>query len=270
MSLVTLTTDFGVSSPYVAQMKAVLLSLSSGIRIIDITHGIHSQNVAEGAVVLADVTPLFPAGTIHIAVIDPGVGTARRLLFTECSGQKYLLPDNGLLTLVARKNPPNLLISLENCKYWRPEVCSTFHGRDILAPVAAHICLGVSPGDLGPQVTDFVRLPWPDAAIGPGRIAGHIIYVDSLGNLITNITRQQLTQIGPLGDSEVSLLGKTIVGIGSTYADSPPGSLVALCDSQGRLEIAMVNGNAARELATLPGAAVEVTNSAIARAVVKS
>lgn len=263
MPLVTLTTDFGVSSPYVAQMKAVLLSLSSETRILDITHGIHPQNVAEGSVVLADVTPLFPAGTLHIAVIDPGVGTERKLLYAEAGGQKYILPDNGLLTLVAKKNSPNLLISLENADYWQPKVCSTFHGRDILASCAAHLCRGLSPTELGPQVTDFVRLPWPDAALGPGRIAGHIIYVDSLGNLITNITREQLTQIGPLVESEVSLLGKTIVGIGNAYSESPPGSLIALCDSQGRLEIAIVNGNAAREMAALPGTTVEVRGRGI-------
>lgn len=258
MPLVTLTTDFGISSPYVAQMKGVLLSICPDVRLVDVTHGIRPQDVSEGAVVLADVTPVFPASTLHIAVIDPGVGTARRLLYADFGGQRYLLPDNGLLTLVAQKNIPKLLISLENRKYWRAEVCSTFHGRDILAPVAAHLCRGVNPIELGPQVTDFIRLPWSDAAVGPCRIAGHIIYVDSLGNLITNITRQQLNQIGPLAESEVSLLGKTIVGIGSAYADSSPGSLIALCDSQGRLEIAMVNGNAARELAALPGAAVEI------------
>ena len=175
MPFVTLTTDFGNSSPYVAQMKGVLLSLCPDIRLVDITHGIRPQDVTEGAVVLADVTPLFPAGTLHIAVIDPGVGTARKLLYAECGGQKYLLPDNGLLTLVAWKNLPNLLISLENRSYWRPEVCSTFHGRDILAPVVAHLCRGVILGELGPQVTDFVRLPCPDASVVPVRIPGHII-----------------------------------------------------------------------------------------------
>lgn len=262
MPIVTLTTDFGISSPYVAQMKGVLLSLCPNVRLIDITHGIHPQNVAEGAVVLADVAPLFPAGSLHVAVIDPGVGTKRKLLYAEAGGQKYLLPDNGLLTLVARQNPPSVLIALENRAYWQPKVCSTFHGRDILAPCAAHLCRGLSPTDLGPQVTDFVHLPWPDAATGRGRIAGHIIYVDSLGNLITNITNEQLAPMGALAESEVSLLGKTIIGIGNAYADSPPGTLIALCDSHGRLEIAMVNGNAARELAALPGTAVEVTCSA--------
>ena len=259
MPLVTLTTDFGISSPYVAQMKGVLLTLCSEVRLVDITHGIHPQNVAEGAIVLADVTPLFPVGTLHIAVVDPGVGTARKLLYVEAGEQKYLLPDNGLLTLVAKRSPPSLIISLQNRNLWRRSVSSTFHGRDILAPVAAQLCRGVSPRELGPQVTDFIRLPWPEAATGPGRIAGQIIYLDSLGNLITNITQKQLAQIGPLAESEVSLRGKTIVGIGNAYADSPPGSLIALCDSQGRLEIAMVNGNAARELSACPGTSVEVT-----------
>src|SRR4051794_1322094 len=140
---VTLTTDFGLSSPYVAQMKGVLLSLCSEVRLVDITHGIHPQDVAEGAIVLADVTLLFPPGTIHIAVIDPGVGTSRRLLYAELGEQKYLLPDNGLLTLLAEHGPPRQLIAIENRAFWRPEVSATFHGRDILAPVAAHLALGI-------------------------------------------------------------------------------------------------------------------------------
>lgn len=256
--LVTLTTDFGVSSPYVAQMKGVLLSICPELNLVDITHAIRPQDIAEGAIVLADVTPFFPAGTLHLAVVDPGVGSSRRLLYAEFGTQRYLLPDNGLLTLLAQRSPPRLLIALENRAFWRAEVSSTFHGRDILAPVAAHLCRGISPSDLGPEVDDFIRLPWPQATASHRRVAGQVIYIDSLGNLITNITREHLDLLGSLDDIEITLLGKTICGIGATYAASPPGTLIALGDSQGRLEIAMVNGNAAKELAACPGTAVDV------------
>lgn len=261
MPLLTLTSDFGVSSPYAAQMKGVILSLCPEARLIDITHGIRPQDIAEGAVVLADVTPFFPQGTLHIAVIDPAVGSSRRLLYAELGEQKYLLPDNGLLTLVAQRHLPRRIISLENQALWRAQVSSTFHGRDILAPVAAHLCRGISPSDLGPEVRDFIRLSWPQPAVSESRIAGQVIYVDSLGNLITNINREHLVSVSHWAEAEVSLLGKTICGIGATYAASPPGTLTALYDSQGRLEIAMVNGNAAKELAAVPGTAVEVVRT---------
>lgn len=259
--LVTLTSDFGHGSPYVAQMKGVLLSLCPDVTLLDVTHGIRPQDLAEGAIVLADVTPLFPAGTLHIAVIDPGVGTTRRLLYAEIGQQKYLLPDNGLLTLLAERERPQRLISLENRTLWRQEVSSTFHGRDILAPVAAQLCRGLDASQLGPSATDFIRLPWPKPAADGKRIAGHVIYIDSLGNLITNVTCRELERLGPAEEAEVSILGKTVCGIGSTYGDSPPGTLIALCDSHGRLEIATVNGSAARELSAVPGTAVDIKRS---------
>ena len=260
--LVTLTTDFGHGSPYVAQMKGVLLSLCRDVELVDITHGVHPQDVAEGAIVLADVTPIFPPETLHIAVIDPGVGTSRRLLYAEIGQQRYLLPDNGLLTLLAEREQPRRLISLENRSLWRQEVAATFHGRDILAPVAAHLCHGLDASMLGAETTDFIRLPWPRPAAREGRIVGQVIYIDSLGNLITNVTCRELDRLGPLDEAEVTILGKTICGIGSTYAAAPPGTLIALCDSHGRLEIATVNGSAARELSALPGTAVDIVGGA--------
>ena len=142
---ITLTTDFGLGSPYVAQMKGVILSLCGEADLIDITHGIGPQNVREGAVVLADTTPRFPPGTIHVAVVDPGVGTARKLVYAEIGPQRYLAPDNGLLSLLAASQPPSRIVSLENSQFWLPEVSPTFHGRDILSPVAARLAGGASP-----------------------------------------------------------------------------------------------------------------------------
>src|SRR5687768_15648786 len=188
--LITLTTDFGNGSPYVAQVKGAILSVGREVDLVDITHGVAPQNVREGAVVLADATPRFPAGTIHVAVVDPGVGTKRRLVYAEISQQRYLAPDNGLLTLLARRWPPTRILSLENRRYWAPQPSSTFHGRDILAPVAAHLACGIDPADLGPPTDSLLLLDVPDPIRAPGSVCGEVQYVDSFGNLITNISRE--------------------------------------------------------------------------------
>src|SRR5437762_10863778 len=128
-SIITLTTDFGVSSPYVAQMKGVILSICRDVELVDISHAVGPQNIREGAVVLADVTPRFPQGTIHVAVVDPGVGTSRRIVYAEIGGQRYVAPDNGLLSLLALRQQPKTIVSIENREYWLPESSNTFQGR---------------------------------------------------------------------------------------------------------------------------------------------
>src|SRR5262245_59451134 len=132
--LITLTTDFGVGSPYVAQIKGVILSICREIDLVDISHSVSPQSIREGAVVLADATPRFPAGTIHVAVVDPGVGTSRRIVYAEIGPQRYIAPDNGLLSLLAQRDQPRLIVALENSNYWLSERSLTFHGRDIMAP----------------------------------------------------------------------------------------------------------------------------------------
>src|SRR5262245_28785693 len=163
--IITLTTDFGVSSPYVAQMKGVILSLCREVELIDISHAIGPQNIREGAVVLADATTRFPPGSIHVAVVDPGVGTNRRLIYAEIGQQRYLAPDNGLLSRLGSRDRPHRLRALENEALWLPDTSHTFHGRDILAPVAAQLACGVDPNDLGPPVAALHTLPWPHPRI---------------------------------------------------------------------------------------------------------
>jgi S-adenosylmethionine hydrolase len=250
--LVTLTTDFGMGSPYLAQMKGVLLSLarerSVDVEIIDITHAIGPQNVRQGAVVLADIAPRFPAGTIHVAVVDPGVGTRRRLIYAEIGTQKFLAPDNGLVSLLTRTNSLGSAFVLSDPQYWLPEPSRTFHGRDILAPVAAHLVSGLDPSRLGPPANDLVELELPQSIREGAAIHGEVLYVDSFGNLITNITHGDLTWCGDRAQLMVECAGRQIRGVLGTYGESPPGSLLALIDSQGRLEIAIACGSAAREL----------------------
>jgi S-adenosylmethionine hydrolase len=256
--LITLTTDFGPSSPYVAQMKGVILSLCRDVDLVDITHAISAQNIREGAVVLADATPRFPAGTIHVAVVDPGVGTARRLIYAELGSQRYLAPDNGLVSLLVRQTAPTRILALENSEFWLSETSHTFHGRDILAPVAAHLAAGLDTARLGPPLKSLVMLDAPPLQRTAGSVTGEVIYVDSFGNAITNITRDEAIWLGDLTRLTVECEQRTIHGLIPMYGAALPGELVALFDSQGRLEIALAGGNAARELGIAVGARVHV------------
>jgi S-adenosyl-L-methionine hydrolase (adenosine-forming) len=246
--LITLTTDFGLGSPYVAQMKGVILSLCREAELIDITHAVGPQNVREGAIVLADATPRFPPGTIHLAVVDPGVGTTRRMTYAEIGEQRYLAPDNGLLSFLTRREPPRRIISLENSQIWLPNPSHTFHGRDIFAPVAAHLANGLDPADLGPARDELFLLDWPEPRKSSSRIAGEVLYVDSFGNLVTNIMAADIAALGRPASLVVECGGREVRGLVRSYAAAMTGEFVALLDSQGRLEIAVVNSSAAREL----------------------
>ena len=256
--LITLTTDFGVSSPYVAQMKGVILSHCREAQVEDITHAIRPQHGREGALVLADVTPRFPPGTIHVAVVDPGVGTSRQLVYAEFGRQKFLAPDNGLLTLAARSGPRGSSYSLTHPEFWAPTVAPTFHGRDILAPVAGQLASGLPAEKLGPSLSQLVELALPQPRIGPGRALGEVLLVDSFGNLITNIRLEELPPPVAVAELTVECKQQSIVGLQRAYDVAPPGTLVAVLDSQGRLEIAAVRGNAAAVLAACEGTSVVV------------
>jgi S-adenosyl-L-methionine hydrolase (adenosine-forming) len=257
-SLITLTTDFGVGSPYVAQMKGVILSIYRDVEVIDISHAIGPQNIREGAVVLADATPRFPASTIHIAVIDPGVGTSRRIIYAELGEQRYLAPDNGLLSLLAGRHPFKQIVALENADYWLPQPLHTFHGRDILAPAAAHLAAGIDPEKLGKPRDAMVMLHWPQPKKSASSVTGEILYIDSFGNLITNINRDDVQTLGNPASLVVDCGGRQIRGIVPTYGAALNGEFVALFDSQGRLEVAKVGGNAAQDLQIHVGDTVSV------------
>lgn len=244
--LITLTTDFGVGSSYVAQMKGVILSLAPQVSLVDITHAIPPQDVHAGALALADVAPWFPPETIHIGVVDPGVGTARRLIAARVRDQWFLAPDNGLLTGVTRAAPASEIFAIENRALFLPNVSHTFHGRDILAPVAARLCLGLRGEQLGPRLEQLVELPWPTPNIDAHAIAGQIIAVDSFGNLISNITQRDVQSWSQGGAIKVDCRELELPGISQTYGEHLPGEIVALFGSGGRLEIAVVNGNAAQ------------------------
>src|SRR5438067_707144 len=184
--LITLTTDFGEDSPYVAAMKGIMLGLQPDARLLDLSHSIPPQDVAHTAFFLPACLPYFPPGTIHVIVVDPGVGTERALLYVEVRGQRLLVPDNGCWTTLIDKEPPRV-IRLAEPRYWRQPVSPTFHGRDILAPVAGHLAGRLEPRLLGPAVQEWVRWEEPAPILGAKELSGRVVFVDHFGNLITNI-----------------------------------------------------------------------------------
>jgi len=253
--IVTLTTDFGMEGPYVAAMKGILLGLAPGVTMVDVCHSIAPQNVLEGAFVLTGIVDAFPEGTVHLAVVDPGVGTKRRLLAAKAAGQWFVLPDNGLLTGVARGHEVEAAWEIANPNLARREVSPTFHGRDVLAPAAAHLLKGGDPAELGPPTSKFVSIRNFEPTPAEDGCIGEVIFKDAFGNLITNIKKDQLAARPP-GSWTVEIGGHRIEGIGRTYAESPAGSLVSLIGSGGWLEVAVVNGDAGRLLSAGPGATV--------------
>src|SRR5438128_1056534 len=175
--LITLTTDFGEESPYVAALKGVILGINPAARLLDLTHCIPAQNLRYTGYFLRHSLPFFPSGTIHVVVVDPGVGSARALLYVEVAGQRLLVPDNGCWTpLLELAAEPARVCRLEDSTYWKLPVSNTFHGRDILGPVAGHLSLGLDPARLGPAVGEWVRMPWPTPERSAGQLRGEVLF----------------------------------------------------------------------------------------------
>ena len=269
---IVLTTDFGLADPYAGVMKGVILGIAPGAVIIDLTHHVQPQNVRQGAFILGTSHGYFPAGTIHAAVVDPGVGTERRALLLETPAAKFVAPDNGLLSRVLDAFletppagpgrvilPPNAAAyHLTNPEYWLHPLSRTFHGRDVFAPVAAHLSLGVPPEDLGRRVHEMAWLPLPQPERREGAIAGEVIYADHFGNLVTNIPGSILD--GATGVA-VEISGREIRGLSRTFHDAGTGEgrpLIALVGSLGYLEIAAPDASAAALLGVGEGERVLV------------
>jgi len=259
MPRILLLTDFGTRDGYPAVMKGVIWSIAPQVEVVDLTHEIPPQDVLGAALTLGRAAPYFSAGTIFLAVVDPGVGTVRRPLAARLGGQFFVAPDNGLLTLVwegaERGGQPIELVWLDRPQYGLPGVSRTFHGRDIFAPAAAHLANGVPLTELGTPIQDPLRLPLPAPRRTPAGWQGQVIHVDRFGNLATNLNAAHLP---PSGQVEVRIAGERIAGIVLAYGDRPPGSLAALIDSDGALSIVLVNGSAAQRLKAAAGEPVEL------------
>jgi S-adenosylmethionine hydrolase len=258
-AIITLTTDFGEGSRYVAAMKGVILSINPHAQVVDLSHSVPHQDIRTGAIVLAETAQWFPPGTIHVAVVDPGVGSSRRIVYARIGAQQFVAPDNGLLTCLAKLERPSKIVCVNDAKYWLPQVSHTFHGRDIMAPVAARLSQGLSPDELGPPLERLLELSWPEVQRVPNRIEGQVVEVDSFGNLITNISREMLHGV-PTNDVVVVRCEEHEThGIYSTYSDQPSMTFMAHVGSTGRLELAIVDENASAMLGVRIGAPVSVT-----------
>lgn len=255
--LITLTTDFGTDSPYVAAMKGVIVGINPRARLLDLSHQIPPQDLPHAAFFLAGALPYFSPGVIHVIVVDPGVGSERAALYVEVDGHRLLVPDNGCWTSLLREDgPAPRVLRLDEPRYFRQPVSATFHGRDVFAPAAAHLSLGVDPARLGPALTEWVRLPVPRPKAGMNSISGEVIFVDHFGNLITNIPAENLPPPGVLQVGKHSFRRR--FRWVRTYADAAAGALVALQSSNGMLEVAVVQGSAARKLGATTGTPVGV------------
>jgi hypothetical protein len=267
--IITLLTDFGTRDHYVASLKGVILGLNPNVTLVDLSHEVPPQDVTAGAFVLAEAAPYFPPGTIHLAVVDPGVGTSRRGLAARCREQYWVGPDNGLFHFVFAGQhqgerygfhlPDCTIVSLETPVFFRQHVSATFHGRDVFAPVAAHLSLGVELGQLGPLLPAPVPLPIAEPTFTPEVARGEVIYIDRFGNLITNLaTEPVLAWLGSDRPFRLQAGGIVLRRLSPTYAEVGPGEPLALMGSHGYLEVAVNQGNAAKLLKAKAGLPVAV------------
>jgi len=274
--LVTLTTDFGTGDSYVGTMKGVILNIAPDVRLVDITHHIAPQNVRQAAYALYTAYPFFPPHTVHLVVVDPGVGSARRPIALHAAGGAFVGPDNGVFSYVMARETVEAIVELADPRYRLPQVSHTFHGRDVFAPAAAHLAAGVPITALGPPARDPVTFPLPRLEIATGAITGEVLHADHFGNVVTSIGRlawsgdalsldpafrgtESKEQMRFKADEATIVVGgREVVGVRRTYAAVEPGETLALVGSEGYLEIAVREGSAARRLGLRPGDAVTV------------
>jgi S-adenosyl-L-methionine hydrolase (adenosine-forming) len=259
MHVITLLTDFGLRDAYVGAMKGVILGVAPDARIVDISHEVAPQDVVEGAWLLAAAFRYFPPGAVHVAVVDPEVGSNRRAVAAEAGGWRFVGPDNGVLSWALEDAGDVTAVELTNDRYFRPEVSRTFHGRDVFAPVAAHLASGVPLEDLGPRVHDLARLPVPEPVVERDRITCEIVHVDRFGNCVTGLTGAKLDAWAAGRPLDVSVAGRSLGPPRATYAEVDPGEPLALVESTGRLEVAVRNGDAAADLALARGWQITIT-----------
>lgn len=259
MAIITLLTDFGTSDTFIGVMKGVIWKIAPDAQIADLTHAIPPQDVRSAAYAIADAASYFPPGTVHVCVVDPGVGTQRRPMAAAIGGQYFVGPDNGLFTLVidqaAQLTTPPVYIALNKPRFWLAKVSKSFHGRDVFAPVAAHLASGIALEEMGDPFTNPVRIPMPTPERTPRGWQGQVVGVDHFGNLVTNLTALQL----PQGTGVIfHVANTTIPSLSTTFGDRLAGELIAMLDSGGHLAISVVNGSAARLLGVGLDSPVEI------------
>jgi S-adenosylmethionine hydrolase len=247
--IITLLTDFGWGDGYIGAMKGVILQINPACRIIDLAHEIPPHDVMAAALVLEQTYSYFPQGTIHVAVVDPGVGGARRPLILEIEGYRFVGPDNGCFTFVMKRQKEIGAYELTEKQFYLTRVSHTFHGRDIFSPVAAHLSAGVPPAAMGPPIktTGLTSLYIPDPIAEGETLRGEVVGVDSFGNLVTNISQEILGAFAPDGVVEIEIGGERIKGLKSSYEEGKTGEVIALWGSAGLLEVSLKEQGLHRE-----------------------
>jgi S-adenosylmethionine hydrolase len=264
MSIITLLTDFGSQDYFVGAMKGAILSINRHALIIDITHEIPPQDIETGAFNLLATYKDFPASTIHVAVVDPGVGSTRKPILIECGEQFFVGPDNGILSWICEREGSSRAIHLTNEAFFRHPVSATFHGRDIFAPVAAALSTGVAMTEFGEQLSDFVRLdPLVPAIRSDGTVAGRVIHIDRFGNCITNLTSAHFGADQAAAGATLRINGREISSFRQSFSEGAidRGDLFCLVGSAGFVEIAARNSSAAKVLNAQRGQSVVITGS---------
>jgi len=255
--IITLTTDFGAADWFVGVVKGVLLGLNPRLAIVDLTHDVRAGDIRAGAFALMASCRYFPKGSIHVAVVDPGVGGKRKAIAVQTQDYFLVGPDNGVLSWALRHERVRQVVGVENDDYFLKPVSRTFHGRDVFAPVAAHISRGVPIKKFGPELKDYKQLNWPEPQLVPGAVCGEVLYLDRFGNALTNIDDDTLRTLGsrPL---RVRIGRRPMFPIGDYYQAVHQGEAVAVLGSSGFLEIGINGGSAARRLGLKPGDMVKV------------
>lgn len=257
--MITLTSDFGLKDPYVAEMKGVILTIDPKAKLIDISHEVEKFNIRMAAFTLASAATYFPEGTIHLAVVDPGVGTERRAILIQTEKSIFVGPDNGILILAAQNQGIKHAYRLTNPAFMLPKISGTFHGRDVFAPAAAHLDKGTAPDKFGPEINDLIKPEFAAVKKTGGSLIGEIMHIDSFGNIITNINEKDLIR-NPAEKVNVDLHGESLkLTFGKTYGQTKPKEPIALIGSHGFLEIALNQSNVAEKFQAKPGDKIVVT-----------
>jgi len=262
MPIITLMTDFGVKDGNVGVMKGVIWNICPGAQIADLSHMVGAQNIREAGLILARSAPFFPKDTVHVVVVDPGVGTKRRPMAARIGDWYYVGPDNGIITLMLERAQQEKwlceFIELEKPQYWLPKVSFVFHGRDIFSPVAAHLASGVPLKELGTSFSDPIQIQLPQPQHLKAGWRGEVIHLDHFGNIASNIRVENLSEVIQQKENIiVQLNGIVINGMVDTFGERPAGEVVALLGSTGNLIVSVVNGNAAAKLGVKVGDPIE-------------